>query len=180
MIEFEVRSDGIQVCGKVLDTFLTALGPFRSRGERVLARACGVDKVDTAGDQFYPQRGYMEALKEFQGQFGPDFLQNVGALIFEKAIFPPDIASAAQALAICDTAYQMNHRNADGLIGGYHWTPAPTGGRMVCDNPYPCSFDKGILYGMLRRFGVQGSILHESPQTCRHLGAQTCTYLVEW
>jgi len=180
MKEFEVTSDAIQVSGGVIDTFLTALGPYRTRGEKVVARNCKVAKVDTAEGSFYPLAGHLEALAEFQQQFGPDFMQNVGALIFEKAVFPPGIASAPQALAIVDTAYQMNHRNAEGRIGAYRWTPQANGGLMVCDNPYPCAFDRGILSGILRRFGVKGSVRHESPETCRHLGAETCSYLVEW
>ena len=40
----------------------------------------------------------------------------------------------------------MNHRGQQaGNIGGYQFDTAGHGGRMVCDNPYPCNFDHGII-----------------------------------
>ncbi len=169
----------VEVSGAAVEAFLAALGPYRGRGQKVMERNCGGGRPTPDG-LFYPMQGFLEALAEFQQQFGTDFMRNVGALIYEKAAFPPGIKSAEQALAICDTAYQMNHRNAEGRIGGYHWTSEKKGGRMVCDNPYPCSFDLGIVSGILRQFGVQGEVHHEDPGTCRSRGATACTYRVEW
>ena len=76
----------------------------------------------------------------------------------------------------------MNHRG--GEIG--HYTFTKTGDKratMVCRNPYPCDFDRGIVEAMAQRFRPQGSIVkvqHDSTKPCRKSQSDSCTYLVSW
>ena len=181
MKEFQCDDDQILVSGPVIETFLVALGAYRTRGERVVARACGVPQMVTDEGTFYPLKGYFRALKEFQQQFGPEFLTKIGSFIFEKAVFPPGIDSIDKAMAIIDTAYNMNHDRAAGKIGSYHWSPTgERSGTMVCDNPYPCSFDIGLLTATARRFHPNATVTHVQTDICRHQGGDRCTYRVEW
>lgn len=182
MREFELHSTGALVSGPVIETFLVALGAYRQRGAKVVARACGVESMDTTEGKTYPLKGYLASLEEFQKQFGRDFMEKVGALIFEKAIFPPGIDDVEKALALVDTAYHMNNTNAQpGALGSYAWTSSgPSSGTMICDNPFPCAFDQGIIRGIARKFKREARIEHLSPSTCRHSGAPQCTYRVEW
>ena len=40
----------------------------------------------------------------------------------------------------------------------------------VCDNPYPCSFDRGIITTMARRFERGAAIVHDDSAPCRRRG----------
>ena len=120
-------------------------------------------------------------MAELQDQFGSAFMRKVGSFIFDKAVFPPGIETVTKGMELIHTAYHMNHSaDAKGRIGGYHW--ASTGeraGTMVCDNPYPCAFDVGIIETIARRFEPAAHVLHV-PEGCRHDGAEACQYKVEW
>lgn len=183
MREFQCNDPSVLVAGPVIQTFLSALGPYQGRGVKVVRRIFKLDDVRTDPGTFYSLQHYLSVLDEFQKQFGDGFLQRMGTLIYEsidKASFPETIDSAGPALAWVDTAYQMNHSNATGKIGGYHWTPSADGGTMVCDNPYPCSFDLGVVGTIAKRFAPEAKLTHLHPEACRHRAAESCTYLVEW
>jgi hypothetical protein len=119
-------------------------------------------------------------LDEFQCQFGDGFLHRMGSLIFDKVTFPPGIDTIEKAMASVHPAYMMNHSNAEGRIGGYHWTLEGRSGLMVCDNPYPCSFDMGVLSSVAKRFAPGATVVHLEPERCRHHQGDACTYRVEW
>jgi len=180
MREFELLAQDARVSGPVIETFLVALGPYRSRGAKVVARACGEETIDTSAGRTYQLRGYLSALDEFQRQFGQDFMHKVGALIFDTAIFPPGIDGIEKALELVDTAYRMNITNGEDGIGSYRWTMlGDRSGTMACDNPFPCSFDLGIVKSIARRFEPNARVEHTG-NSCRHRGGTTCTYAVEW
>jgi hypothetical protein len=181
MKECVIEHDGVLVMGGVVDAFLDAFGAYRSRGVRVLARHFGVETLNQGREQAYPVDKLLAGMKELQEQFGRGFMTRIGHSIYERAVFPPNLDSFAVALAAVDTAYYMNHQNAEGKIGHYRWiNEGAARGRMVCDNPYPCAFDMGIFAGMAAQFGAGAKITHVEEQVCRHGGAEQCTYLVEW
>jgi hypothetical protein len=180
MREFACTDHAILVAGPVVQTFLSALGPYQSRGEKVVKRTFKVEEVRTDPGSAYPLPSYLSVLEAFQRQFGDGFLQRMGSLIFEKATFPPGIDGIEKAMASIHTAYLMNHTNGEGRIGGYHWTQQGKSGLFECDNPYPCSFDLGIITTIARRFCPGAKVTHLAPETCRHTGAESCTYKVEW
>ena len=58
-------------------------------------------------------------------------------------------------------AYHMNHRN--GIIGDYKFEKtSDTSAKIICTNPYPDEFDKGIITTMARRFAPEKSF----PKRC--------------
>ena len=74
----------------------------------------------------------------------------------------------------------MNHQCETGEIGGYTWQPnGGKAGRIVCDNPYPCAFDQGLLETIAQRFEPSAKVTHEEG-ACRHEGGDACTFKVEW
>ena len=163
--------------GPVLEAFFEALGPYRSRGEKVVARNCGVSSVPTGAGATYSMQGYLKALKELQDQFGQSFLQRVGSLIFSKALFPPGIKGIEGAMHSIDVAYNMN---STGKIGSYRFTATGSRGVMVCDNPFPCAFDFGLLLSVAARFAPSAKVTHLDPECCRHTDGESCSYSVEW
>ncbi len=55
--------------------------------------------------------------------------------------------------------------------------------RMVCNNPYPCDFDRGIIESAANKFkpaGFRVSVVHDEPSRCRMTGADACAYTVSW
>ena len=54
---------------------------------------------------------------------------------------------------------------------------------MVCDNPYPCAFDRGIIEAAAKRFAAQSFLVnavHDDSCDCRNRGGESCTYHVNW
>lgn len=181
MRECELEDEGILVMGGVVAAFLDAFGAYRNRGQRVLARQFGVDELDPDPEQLFPAEKLLAGMKELQGQFGRGFMTRIGQSIYERAAFPPDLNTLGAALAATDTAYYMNHQNAEGKIGHYTWTQeTDSRGRIVCDNPYPCAFDQGIFLGMASKFGVSAKVTHVDEDVCRHKAGLQCTYVIEW
>jgi hypothetical protein len=180
MKEFEYQGD-TKVAGGVVKAFLAAFGPYVKRGEQVLCKRFGVAELDYSETSFYPLPEFLEAMREFQKQFGQEFLRKIGQAIFANAAFPPGIDSVEKGMGMLDQAYYMNHQTQPGEIGGYHWkSQGANRGVMVCDNPYPCSFDHGIVETISGQFAPTAHVTHDPTQSCRHQGGESCTYVVEW
>jgi hypothetical protein len=103
--------------------------------------------------------------------------------------------SIKPALASIDVAYHLNHRiggrvlydaasgaTRDG-IGHYAFRDeGPRAALVVCDNPYPCAFDRGIVQAVAERFCAAGdrvAVEHLLPG-CRRTGDGACRYRVSW
>jgi hypothetical protein len=134
-------------------------------------------------DQWYPQQSVLDSFKTVLEKIGPSTTRGIGQKIPEKAPFPPDINSIETALRSIDVAYRMNHRGAQ-RMGTYRFeSTGPRQGRMVCENPYPCDMDHGLVEGMVERFRPKDSIrliVDHEPGSCRKKGAEFCAYLVRW
>ncbi len=56
--------------------------------------------------------------------------------------------------------------------------------RMVCNNPYPSDFDRGIIDSMAQKFKPAGTAIVivklDDSQPTRKKGADSCTYTVKW
>ena len=77
----------------------------------------------------------------------------IGKAIPENADFPPEVDNLEKALGPIDVAYPMNHRG--GETGHYKlvsYDEEKKEATMVCNNPYPSEFDRGIITTMLRKF----------------------------
>jgi hypothetical protein len=53
---------------------------------------------------------------------------------------------------------------------------------MICENPYPCDFDRGIIESMAKKFKpsntINVSVIHDETKPCRKKGGDSCTYKV--
>lgn len=182
MKEFELEATDVFVRRSGMSPFIAAFGAYQSRGERVFKRHLGVTELSNDPDALFSLRGYLAALRELQEQFGSPFIRKIGAMIFEKAAFPPGLDSVEKVLSTLNQAYHMNHSaGAEGKIGSYAWTPSGEHrGVLVCDNPYPCALDLGILESAVERFAEGGKVVHDEGGPCRYKGGDSCSYLVEW
>jgi hypothetical protein len=147
---------------------------------RDLLRICNLPVIEVDG--WYALNRFLLFLKEAEAAFGADALRAGGRAIPTSAKFPPDLDSLTRGLQMLDVAYQVNHRK--GAIGRYRCTEL-TDGRavMICENPYPCALDQGIVERLIAEFvpsGLQGTVTHVAGKPCRCQGGRACHLEVRW
>ena len=167
------------VNGQTVLSVLSGMGNFQSSAVQILARH-GIINAQATG--WYPQQAWLDAFREIYQTIGPRTLYQIGLSIPRSAKFPPGIDTLEKALGSIDVAYHMNHRG--GEIGHYVFQmTGPTQGTMVCRNPYPCDFDRGILDSITQRFKPNGSVVrvqHDAGKPCRSRQGDSCTFMVSW
>ena len=139
--------------------------------------------TDPQPGTWYKQQDWLNAFRQISEQVGKATLFAIGKKIPENAQFPPQINNLETALNGIDMAYHMNHRK--GEIGHYLVKSyANQSAVMVCENPYPCDFDRGIIVAMATRFKPETSlyirVTHDDSQPCRKKGDDSCTYKIAW
>ena len=176
---FEAAAPNVEVNGETVLAIVAGMGSFSDRAERILA-SHGL--VEPKPGHWYKQQAWLNAFRDIAGTLGPNTLYRIGLQIPERAQFPPEIASIDQALSAIDVAYRMNHRG--GEIGNYHFeSTGANSARMVCRNPYPSDFDRGIIQAMANRFKPANSFPRvelDGSAPSRRDGAESCTFLVSW
>ncbi len=180
MVQFKAFMPGVEVNGETVLAVVDGMGFFRKRAYEILA-SNGI--IDPVPGKWYSQQAWLNSFRRIADEIGPKTLNNIGLKIPENANFPPDIDSIDKALAGIDVAYHMNHRN--GEIGHYHYEKTgPRSATLVCENPYPCDFDRGIIEAMSYRFKPKDSlnvkVVHDDSCPCRKQNAESCTYRVSW
>lgn len=182
MKEFETVDANFRINRQGVQSFVNTFGAYRNRGERIICRHLGVDSINANDDGVYSMRGYLEAMRELQDQFGEEFMRTIGQRTSENSVFPPGIDSVLKVMQSFDIAYHLNHPGVpNGSIGNYLWaTTSDSSGVMTCTSPYPCSGDVGLIEGMARRFAPNATVEHEPGSGCRHKGSENCRYVVAW
>jgi hypothetical protein len=178
MAMFKAFSDGVQVNGETVLSIVDG-SPLKKLALDILEKN-GIK--DPQKGRWYPQQKWLDAFKAISEEIGSNLLFSVGYKIPENAKFPSEIDTIQKALGAIDVAYHMNHCN--GEIGHYTFElDGEKSGRMICENPYPCDFDKGIITAMARKFRPKDSfgvnVEHEEGP-CRKNGDNACVYTISW
>lgn len=199
-MQFRPFAPGIEVSGQAVWSLVDAFSPNQQTPSRVLAEAGigqlgegGVLKLDPKG--WYSQEAWLKAFERIAATLGSQVLFAIGQRIPQNAVFPPTITDLDSALRAIDVAYHLNHRK-DGQvmfdaatltmasgIGHYAYErPHPDKPLivLVCRNPYPCEFDRGVVTALARRFEPAASLVHLDEHLCRSTGGDECTYHVKW
>jgi hypothetical protein len=188
---------GTEVFGANVRLILDAFGHFKSVASKILLQH-GMGKrgagglVEVEPEAWYPLDNNIAAMREI-GVRGDAVLYQAGKLIPKHFPFPAQITDVSSALKMLDVAYHMNHRLGgevmfnpatgkmlDG-IGHYRYEPGsrPDEGTMVCDNPYPCGLDRGLVTGVANRYGSRVTVEH-ARSGCRARDDASCIYHVTW
>jgi hypothetical protein len=197
-LQFKVFEPGIEVNAPTVYAIIAGLGHFSNISRRYLSQAgigTVVDKKLVLDmDGWYSQEAWLRAFENIANQIGDRVLYNIGRTIPRNAHFPSWTVDVVTGIKAIDVAYHLNHRK-DGRalfdagtgemeegIGHYGCSPVPGRNEIisVCNNPYPCAFDRGILDEMALRFALGARVVHIDTADCRKNGADSCSYLVSW
>lgn len=185
MVQPHSVSPGVEVNGPVVCQSVAGLREHSEEAEaqgREILGQHGIVNPEPEG--WYSLRDWLRALDEIGETLGEDALTRLGRKVPEGVEWPPNVDSASKGFATVNEAYQLNHRG--GEIGSYEFVETDERERtVVCANPYPCSFDEGIIQGTLRAFGRGFSytpmvLVHETSDHCRAEGGEQCEYRVVW
>jgi hypothetical protein len=177
MAQYVAFDPNVQVKGAAI------LATLHGMGREIyapIAEKFGLAQVEADG--WYPQQSWLDLLKALDTKSGGSLdLVAVGMNIPNTADWPTGITTLEQALYSIDQAYHFNHRY--GEIGHYRAERiSDQQVDVICDNPYPCYFDYGIVFSTARKFkpaGVGFTVVHDK-QTCRQRGDDACIYHVQW
>lgn len=178
---FRALDENAEVNGKTLCTCLDGMGDSKGVLLGFLAKR-GI--VNPQPDKWYKLKAWLDACGDISGRYGAKVLYDMGMKIPENMKFPPRIDTLDKALKVMNSSFHMNHRKGD--IGHYYFKIAGEKTyQVICENPYPCDFDRGLLEGFCKRFKQTGSettavVIHDDSEPCRKQGATSCTFLVTW
>jgi hypothetical protein len=160
--ESKVPADSTVSGGYIL-AMLAAMGPFRKRGEWVLA---DVGIVEVEADRWYPLRAYVEALLQ------------IGKQIPTHAPLPQGLDTFAKVAGSFGPMFDTNHRGT--APKGITWEPrGDRSARITTGTPYPCEFERGIILGLFQKLlRARVSLTHVEDSECRNEESRTDTYEV--
>jgi hypothetical protein len=190
-----IEYKGMEASGRAISGLVNAFGQFKALATQLLL-AEGIGQKGPDGlvtldlEGWYPMDAYLRALAKANEQMGDSVLHQMGVAT-AKGVWMPHIKDLRTLAEFLDTGYHMNHRKfgrpmwdeekrhmREG-IGHYKLKQGTDHSfEFEVSVPYPCSFDKGLLFGALRMLNVPGAILHDDSQPCRRRGSKFCTYLV--
>jgi hypothetical protein len=198
-MQFKPFEPGIEVYGSSLEAIVEAFKLFPSIALKRMA-SHGIGTITPKGDvkidteAWYPQADWLAVFEGFATTVGTRALFQIGQHVPKHAVFPPTVNDIHSGIASLDIAYHMNHRKGGKVmfdpttgqktkgIGqyGYHAEKGERRITSVCENPYPCDFDRGILSALAARFERASRVSHDDRLPCRKTGANSCTYQIVW
>jgi hypothetical protein len=197
-MQFKVFEPGIQNSGESVGAIIDGFRKFPTIAQKYLCKYGILKPNQTLGELdrtvWYTEESFLLVFEAITKEVGVNSLYGVGRAMIENATLPPHICDVPSALGSLDVAYHMNHRKngvtmfdpQTGLmlegIGHMITTIVPDENRIVvvCDTPYPCEFERGIVSGFASRFVPTARTVHEQTAPCRKKGAESCTYVTWW
>lgn len=194
-MQFKPLEPGIEVGGASLRAIVDGFSKYPSVAMKYLTKFGLVKQgaeIDPEG--WYSQDAWLSAYEAIAKEVGINSLYSIGKAIVEVTQIPKHVNTIHAGLQSLDVIYHLNHRKNGKVmfnpetgemtkgIGNYHYKPM-TGENCIvfmCDNPYPCDFDRGLVTGLAGRFEPQSSTRHDNDAPCRKKGADSCTYIVRW
>lgn len=197
-MQFKAFEPGIEVSGESVGAIVDGFKKFPTIAQKYLGKF-GFLKANQSlsaidRTRWYPQESWLSAFQAIAEEVGVNSLYGVGRLIPEHSTFPPHLHDVTSALCSLDVAYHMNHRK-NGVVmfdpqtgmmleGIGHMIATPVQGEhrvvVVCEDPYTCDFERGIISGLANRFDASAKTAHDNDAPCRKKGADSCTYVVWW
>jgi hypothetical protein len=198
-MRYEQCEPGIEVNGESLGATVDAFRQYPAVVSKYLVKY-GLVKVTNGKAEaidrssWYPLDKWLAAYLAIAKDVGVNSLYTIGKKIPENATFPPHLNDITSALGSIDIAYHLNHKK-NGVpmfdpqtgamlegIGHYRTelSDKERRARVICEEPYPCEFDRGLVSALASRFEPMAKTVHDNAAPCRKKGDATCTYVVSW
>jgi hypothetical protein len=178
MAQYQAISPTAEVLGRSVLAIVGGMENNRVRALQLLAEQ-GLSPLEP--ERWYAQQPVLDVFRTIFERIGPSTVRAIGRKVPDWAIFP-QAHDIAQALRGIEEAYHANHRG--GPIGHYHFqSTGPRSAHVVCENPYPCDFDLGLVEAVAEKNRPLDSLrvrVEHAPGACRKQGADACTYAVRW
>lgn len=169
----QVPSDSTVSGGNIL-SMLAAMGPFRKRGEQILADH-GIRDIDV--ETWYPLPAYVESLRTIGQKMGPNTLLQIGKQIPNHVPLPPGLDTFEKVLASFGIAFDMNHHGVQpGSIS--FKLKSDRSASITTGTPYPCEFDRGVIQGFFQTLLSTRVTVSHNADGCKNTGSATCTHEV--
>lgn len=182
MASFEPLDDNVEINGQTILATVEGASRFSDEYRETVRDSLEENGVvEPAPGEWYPQEAWLNAFGALAEDLEPHILDRIGEQIPESADWESGISGVKDGLKSIDTAYHQNHRG--GEIGHYRFEEVgDRTGKVICDNPYPCPFDRGIIRAVARRYSpVEAFVfVEETGEECRREGGEKCTYTVHW
>jgi hypothetical protein len=198
-MRYDQCEPGIEVNGESLGATIDAFRQYPTVVAKYLAKY-GLVKVTNGKPEsidrsaWYPLDKWLAAYQAIAKDVGLNSLYTIGKKIPENAAFPPHLTDIRSALGSLDIAYHLNHRKNGTLMFdpktgvmlegiGHAWVEFAENERRatcVCEMPYPCEFDRGLITALANRFEPMAKTVHDNSRPCRKKGDSNCTYVVSW
>lgn len=171
-----------EVIGGSVQIIIQAMGNVREMGLKIL-KENGID-TNIAPDGWVNLDKWINSLKVIEKSFGPNTLFMIGKKVPEIIQFPKlDFESAMNSI---NMSYLGTHKNLDKTINYYKFTrKGDKAATVICTNPYPSDFDRGLISGLSRKFpptnakGIVDVQLDETKPS-RKTGGTSCTFNLTW
>ena len=197
-MQFVPFTNDVWVSGVSISAVVQGFTHFPSRSKKFLAEHNLSDAVDekgipiVAGNKWFRMEDWLAAYRDIAKEVGEKTLFVIGQKVPENATFPPTVKDIFTGIQSIDIAFHLNHKLGEKMMfdtidnkmleGIGHYGYDRRGDReivSVCENPYPCSFDHGLITSMARKFQPRAKVEH-AEGTCRKTGADACTYVITW
>jgi hypothetical protein len=199
MLRSAVDLDSVEVSGNSALSIVNGFRSFTLLASRLLLEeGMGTQGPDglaiVDAHSWHPLERLLRIFGKIESSMGPTVLYQVGLSIPRNAKMPAVAFDMWSGMCSINAGYHLNHRK-DGRvmfseetgafisgIGAYDVSgSAPAKSMQVlCTNPYPCSFDLGVLTAMAQQFVRTARVVHDDSSGCRKRGGVSCTYLVSW
>jgi hypothetical protein len=194
-VSYEAYAD-IEVSGQSVAGTLHGFRSFKSLASKyLLATKLGTPGPDgmVAIDprRWYPLDRWLSAFNLIANEVGDSVLFQIGMGVMENIQWPPGMTSVEGLVRFIDAGYHMHHRKGgkpmfdektgvvEPGIGNFALkSENPTSYIVETANPYPCSFDQGILAGGVRRLQANVTVAHDDTKPCRKDGGRSCIHVI--
>ena len=198
-MQFVPFEDGIEVKGQAVKAVVDGFNNFAVLGSAYLLdegigtpTPNGLANLDLGG--WYSQKSWLLCFQQIGKQLGDGLLTQIGMAIPRNAGFPEGVRDIYSGLKALDVAYHLNHRKngrtmfdletgrMEEGIGHYGYEPVPGQRKIIslCETPYPCAFDHGVLTALAHRYESNARVVHDETKPCRKWRGDRCTYVITW
>lgn len=159
-------NENAEANGLIVQTVVDGCGVFMNRAKTIL-REKGIAEIDEHG--WYPLQAVLETLDELKRTVGKEIICEIGKHVALRANYIDGVDTFQQAMHSLNEICLLNHREVSSTMVYQCIQLEPNQLHIICNIPYPRSFNLGILRGMARKFSI---LVRIEPLPSDHRGGE--------